>query len=341
MKDQRRHLIFISYRGSDQNWASELVYARMTEAFGADAVFKAGNALRAGEDFPQILRREAASCPVMLACIGPGWLTAAAPDGRRRLDAPLDWVREEIAISLQAGNHVVPLLIGNHDEVTVPRPDQVPESIRAMVHRQAVWLAPGRGLGATIAMLVDRLAELVPELAEHRGELASAQRGAAQAPRDEDRTPDATGTPMATRREYRRSAMASGEVAKIVDEAWPYVSAAVVGYGAAVLKTSEDAAASATVSLGRRILQRVFGPGQPPEALADLASDPRDVDLQAALRVALRKLLAEDDGLLAQVRGMLPESAADRPGISNIVKDSTVHGRVTQVGTINGNFEQR
>ena len=30
----RSHLIFISYRGSDQNWATELVYARMTEAFG-------------------------------------------------------------------------------------------------------------------------------------------------------------------------------------------------------------------------------------------------------------------------------------------------------------------
>ena len=80
MADQSRHLIFISYRGSDQNWAAELVYARMTEAFGTDAVFKAGNALRAGENFPPILKKEAASCPVMLACIGPGWLTATAPD---------------------------------------------------------------------------------------------------------------------------------------------------------------------------------------------------------------------------------------------------------------------
>jgi TIR domain len=170
MADRRSHLIFISYRGSDQNWATELVYARMTEAFGTDAVFKAGNAIRAGEDFPSALRREAASCPVMLACIGPGWLTATAPDGSRRLDSADDWVREEIAISLQAGNNVLPVLIGNRTEVTVPEPDLVPESIRAMVRRQAVWLAPGGGLDATIPMLVDRLAELVPELAERRSD---------------------------------------------------------------------------------------------------------------------------------------------------------------------------
>ena len=168
MADRRSHLIFISYRGSDQNWGTELVYRSMKEAFGDDAVFKAGNSIRAGEEFPSALRSEAASCPVMLACIGPGWLTAAAPGGGRRLDAPDDWVREEIAISLQSRNHLVPLLLGNRNEVEVPTPDLVPESIRAMVHRQAVWLTPGRGLDATIPMLVDRLAEIVPELAERR-----------------------------------------------------------------------------------------------------------------------------------------------------------------------------
>lgn len=198
---ERSHLIFISYRGSDQNWATELVYARMTEAFGADAVFKAGNALRAGEEFPPILRQEAASCPVMLACIGPGWLTATAPGGGRRLDSPDDWVREEIAISLQAGNHVVPLLIGNHDEVSVPRPDRLPDPIRAIVHRQAWRLAPGGGLDATIPVLIDRLAELVPELAEHRRVRSTTQHApAAQGePSDARSAPTAPGTAMTQR----------------------------------------------------------------------------------------------------------------------------------------------
>jgi len=181
MADHESFLIFISYRGSDQNWATELVYARMTEAFGAGAVFKAGNALRAGSEYPPVLEHEAASCPVMLVCIGPGWLTATAPDGSRRLDSPDDWVRREIALALQARNHVVPLLIGNHDQVAIPKPDQLPGPIRAMVDRQAWRLAPGGGLDATVPRLVDRLAELVPELAERR-RTQSAARMASTAP---------------------------------------------------------------------------------------------------------------------------------------------------------------
>jgi TIR domain len=163
-----RHLIFINYRGSDQHWATELVYARMTEAFGVDAVFKAGNAIRVGEVFPEVLRRQAAACPVMLACIGPGWLTAGPDGGRPSLESPDDWVRSEIAIALRSGNHVVPLLIGNHDEVAVPAADRLPEDIRPMVDRQAWRLAPGAGLDVTVPTLVSSLAALVPELADRR-----------------------------------------------------------------------------------------------------------------------------------------------------------------------------
>jgi hypothetical protein len=130
--------------------------------------------------------------------------------------------------------------------------------------------------------------------------------------------------------------MVAEDVVAIVNDAWPFVSAAVAGYGAAVLKVSEDAAADATLSLGRRILQRVFGRGHTPDALADLAADPQDTDLQAALRVALRKLLAEDGELTAQIRDLLAEAPATQVLASNVVKDSTVRGSVIQAGTITG-----
>ena len=170
----RNHLIFINYRGSDENWATELVYARMTVAFGPDAVFKAGNAIRPGETFPPVLRREAACCPVMLACIGPHWLTANCAADGNRLDHPDDWVRREIAIALSAGNHVIPLLIGNHDQVSIPDPYLLPLDIRDLAHRQAHRLAPGGGLDRSIPDLIVRLAELVPELAERRARASGA-----------------------------------------------------------------------------------------------------------------------------------------------------------------------
>ena len=127
--------------------------------------------------------------------------------------------------------------------------------------------------------------------------------------------------------------MATGDVAAVVNDAWPFISAAVAGYGAAVLRISDEAAAEATVTLGRRILQRVFGRGMPPQALTDLAADLQDSDLQAALRVTLRKLLAEDSELTAQIRDML---AGTRVVTSNVIRGSTVHGPVIQVGVITG-----
>jgi len=130
--------------------------------------------------------------------------------------------------------------------------------------------------------------------------------------------------------------MAGSNVPGIISDAWPFVSAAIAGYGAAVLKVSEDSAADATVSLGRRILQRVFGRGQPPDALAELAADPEDADLQAALRVALRKLLAENGRLAAEVRDLVTESAPAPVPVANVVRDSTVHGPIIQAGTIAG-----
>jgi hypothetical protein len=135
--------------------------------------------------------------------------------------------------------------------------------------------------------------------------------------------------------------MASADVAEIINDAWPFVSAAIAGYGAAVLKFSEDSAADATVSLGRRILQRVFGRGQAPDAVADLAADPHDADLQAVLRVVLRKLLAENSQLASQVRDMVAHGSFTSVDVSNVVSNSTAQGPIIQAGTITGDVTLR
>jgi len=106
----------------------------------------------------------------------------------------------------------------------------------------------------------------------------------------------------------------AGEVASIAVEMTPYVSAAFGAYGGAVLAKVRDDAADATVGLGRRLLQRVFGrrdQGQPlPEPLADLAADPGDVMALNAVTYAIRKALEADAAMLAEIRTML----ASAPG---------------------------
>ncbi len=105
----------------------------------------------------------------------------------------------------------------------------------------------------------------------------------------------------------------SGDAVSLAAEMTPYVSAAVGAYGGAVLARVRDEAADATVGLGRRLLQRVFGSrdeGEPlPGPLADLAADPGDGDALAAVRLAVRRALAADPVLAAEVGEMLAGAA--------------------------------
>jgi hypothetical protein len=102
--------------------------------------------------------------------------------------------------------------------------------------------------------------------------------------------------------------LVDSELVSLAGEVSPYVTAAVGAYGGAVLACVRDEAADATVGLGRRMLQRIFGTrtaGQVPEPVADLAAAPGDLDLQAALRVVIARMLAADPGLAGDLRGML------------------------------------
>lgn len=105
--------------------------------------------------------------------------------------------------------------------------------------------------------------------------------------------------------------MTASDTAVLVTDAAPYVTAAASAYGGAVLAKTWDKAADATVSVGTRILQRVFGrkqAGSPlPEPLADVVAHPGDEEYLTVLRVAIRKALERDAAMLAEVRSIVSE----------------------------------
>src|SRR5262245_38697359 len=107
--------IFISYRISD---AIDLVTGLdrdLTREFGAAAVFRDRTRLEGGDVWTEVLERNARGCRVMLVVIGLTWQTAAATDenwkGIPRLFNPDDWVRKEIALALDAGCVVIPVVL--------------------------------------------------------------------------------------------------------------------------------------------------------------------------------------------------------------------------------------
>ncbi|MFF9605085.1 hypothetical protein ACF1GY_22790 [Streptomyces sp. NPDC014684] len=106
------------------------------------------------------------------------------------------------------------------------------------------------------------------------------------------------------------------EVVQLVDQAGPYLTAAVGAYGAAVLTRAQDAAADATVGLGQRILQLLWRRGD--EAgraelarVVDEAADEQDDAYSAAvLSRLLRRALRDDPVLQEEVSELLPAPAA-------------------------------
>jgi len=105
----------------------------------------------------------------------------------------------------------------------------------------------------------------------------------------------------------------SDDVVLLAGQAVPYMAAATAAYGGAVLAKVRDDAADATVGLGRRLLQRVFGTRgerqELPEPVQNLILYPGDDDALAALRLAVRRVLGADPALAADVQALLSGAA--------------------------------
>src|SRR5208283_4263525 len=93
--------IFVSYRRGDTEGQARALCTELEKVFGEKSVFIDVDSIAPGRDFRIALRESIESCGAFLALIGPGWLNAKDPAGRRRLDDPKDFVREEIGIALK------------------------------------------------------------------------------------------------------------------------------------------------------------------------------------------------------------------------------------------------
>jgi hypothetical protein len=151
--------IFISYRREETAYPAGWLFDRLAKRFGGGQVFKDVDSIQLGDDFVEVITRAVGSCDVLLALIGPQWLTIADEQGRRRLDHPEDFVRLEIEAALTRRVRVVPILV---DGARMPRAEELPGSLALLVRRQALELSPARfdfDLGRLLRVLDRTLAE--------------------------------------------------------------------------------------------------------------------------------------------------------------------------------------
>ena len=152
--------IFLNFRTGDQDMAASFLHRYLSRWFGRDSVFFSSHSIPAGAPFAYELERQAGNCQVMLALIGPRWLTMPGPDGRALLADPDDWVRREIATALAAGRRVVPVLVANAPRLT---PDGLPADLAPLARAEYRYLRR-RDLDGDLRALRGDLVALIPGL---------------------------------------------------------------------------------------------------------------------------------------------------------------------------------
>ena len=133
--------IFISYRRDDAaGWAGRLS-ADLREGLRGTPVFMDIDAIPPGVPYDDYIAQAVGSCDVLIALIGPHWLTVTDKAGRRRLDDPADLTRLEILAALQRNIRVIPALVGGAE---MPAADELPDALKPLGRRQAYELADHR-----------------------------------------------------------------------------------------------------------------------------------------------------------------------------------------------------
>jgi TIR domain-containing protein/tetratricopeptide repeat protein/NB-ARC domain-containing protein len=114
--------IFINYRGTDSRSYAALLHAEFSRQFGAEMVFLDSASIPAGADYVDELLTRVRSAAVVLAIIGPSWLTAELHD-------PNDWIRRELTEAFLGGVRVIPVLV---DDATMPVEVELPDCLTAL-----------------------------------------------------------------------------------------------------------------------------------------------------------------------------------------------------------------
>jgi len=132
--------VFISYRREDASGFAGRLHEALSRHFGDRRIFRDVDTIRPGADFADVIHESLGSCGAFVVMIGREWLVDSR--GRRRLDDPEDWVRQEVAIALERDDVVVfPVLV---EGAAMPSAEDLPGPLRALARQNATELSDSR-----------------------------------------------------------------------------------------------------------------------------------------------------------------------------------------------------
>ena len=344
--------IFISYRRQETSHLAGRLHDRLADRFGESQVFIDVDAIEPGVDFAEEISRAVTACTVLLAIIGPAWVTVTDERGGRWLDAPDDIVRLEIEAALARGVRVIPILV---EGAVMPTRDDLPESLADLARRNALPIRhesfrydAGRLVAAIERVLAAPGTAAVPSPGDVHGVppagnvLGEAPRGSGLARNDLARAArlltDAEGIARSiTNKNSKASALS--DIAKALAAIDPDRAAWLLtdAEGIARSDTDESAKASALSDIAKalaatdhdraeRIANSITDESVKASALSDIAKALAATDPDRAERIA--RFITDKDSKAWALSGIAKALAATDPDraerIANSITDESV-----------------
>ena len=141
---------FISYRRSDQEgkYLAHMLHRDLCNRYGGESTFLDVDSPSPGLSYPAKIQRALDETDVVLVVMGPAWLKVL----NARRPEPLDWVRYEIAQSLQRKRLLVVPVCGPGAEM--PKHYQLPNEMKDLAFREGIALDPFRDFDAQVSRLL-------------------------------------------------------------------------------------------------------------------------------------------------------------------------------------------
>ncbi len=126
--------LFLSYRRADAPGYVARIGDELERRFGADAVFRDVDDMRAGDDWKKALARAVSGADLVIAVIGPRWQEALQA-------GESEWVRFELNQARTLDIPIIPLVLDGADYA----PSDLPQELNWMADVQNARLGDGKG----------------------------------------------------------------------------------------------------------------------------------------------------------------------------------------------------
>lgn len=148
---------FICYRREDSAGFARALKTVLSERYGRDRIFMDLDNISPGQLWEDVVNAAVSGCDVLIALIGPSWLTIQDESGRPRLVDANDPVRLELESALREKLKIIPVLL---EGAAMPRKERLPDTIARLPGIEALsitddWDAGVAKLVATLDRMVD------------------------------------------------------------------------------------------------------------------------------------------------------------------------------------------